>query len=441
MKLNWWKIGGVMFFTCFPVFVLGQAQYQVLYSFGADGFLNSGSSIDGGSPNEGLIFDRAGNIYGTTEEGGPVSCSTGYGCGTVFELSPQPGGGWAQTVLFNFCTSTGDPKTCPEGAYPLVGLLMDKAGNLYGTTDQGGTGFGVVFELSPPSAPGAAWTQTILFTAVCCGGGLYPDNQLTMDSSGNLYGTSSGGGVLGAGNVFELSPPGGQGGEWTQTVLYTFCQSGEPCTDGQDPAGGVVFDRAGNLYGATTLGGANSNGVIFELSPGGNGGWTETVLYTFDSSGQRGELPVGDVALDSEGNIYGSAFAGGQERVKYCDDWTKHCGGIFRLLKNANWKEQFFPFSGFNGGAPIASVYLDEPNRIAYGVTELGGAQAQGAVYGLTESSETLLYSFCSLPNCADGWEPGEGGALVKRGGNLYGTAQGGGTYGYGPGVVFEITQ
>jgi uncharacterized repeat protein (TIGR03803 family) len=423
---------------CLPTGAFGQAQYRVLYSFGAEGFLDTGGSIDGDFPNQGLIFDHSGNIYGTTEEGGPVPCENGYGCGTVFELSPQPGG-WGHSVLFNFCTTTGNPETCPEGAYPQAGLLLDKAGNLYGTTDQGGNGFGVVFELSPPLTPGTAWTETVLYAPVCCsGGGLYPDSQLTMDGSGNLYGANGAGGIIGGGNIFELSPPDTQGGEWTVTVLYTFCQL-QDCTDGFEPAGGVVFDRAGNLYGATRGGGASSNGTVFELSQGDGGQWMESVLYSFSASGQGGAFPSGNLTLDSEGNIYGPAFSGGLISSKYCDDWTKHCGGIFRLLKNANWEERFFPFDGLDGGVPLASVYLDEQKRVSYSVTELGGTQAQGTVFEISESGETVIYNFCSQPSCADGSQPAGGGGLAEMGGNLYGTAQAGGAYGYGPGVVFEI--
>jgi len=402
--------------------------------------LSTGGSIDGATPNQGLVSDSSGNLYGTTEEGGSVPCATGYGCGTVFELSPLTGGGWEQTVLFNFCTSTSNPKTCSEGAYPESSLLIDKKGNLYGGTNQGGIGYGVVFELSPPSVQGGSWTQAVLFTASDVNAGLYPDSQLIIDGKGNLYGTNGAGGILGGGNVFELSPPTAQGGPWTETILYTFCQVGPFCSDGQSPAGGVVFDREGNLYGATGLGGANSNGVVFELSPSQSGEWTEAVLYTFSASGQGGSLPDGSLTLDNAGNLYGVTFAGGIQYKKYCDDWTKHCGAVFRLLKKANWKEQFFQFHGFDGGVPQATPYLNETSGVVFGTTELGGTQALGTIYEINGTSETVLYNFCSQANCADGAQPGSGGSLVNIGGKLYGTTWSGGGNGYGPGTVFEFT-
>jgi hypothetical protein len=123
----------VVILACGAVF--GQAQYKVLYNFGAEGFLDTGGSLDGGAPNQGLVFDRAGNIFGTTAEGGTTICNTGYGCGTIFELIPTSNGGWIQTVLYSFCASTGDPYTCPDGAYPQNGLTIDAAGNLYGTSE------------------------------------------------------------------------------------------------------------------------------------------------------------------------------------------------------------------------------------------------------------------------------------------------------------------
>jgi uncharacterized repeat protein (TIGR03803 family) len=259
-----------------------------------------------------------------------------------------------------------------------------------------------------------------------------------MDALGNLYATS-GGGDYNRGYVFELSPPASSGGDWTPTTLYNFCPN-TGCPDGEAPSAGVTFDAAGNLYGTTYEGGTGNAGVVYQLSPDGLGAWTETVLHSFASSGGHGFGPVSALTLDGAGNIYGTTFAGGMRNHRYCNDWTHSCGGVFRLLKNAGWAEQFFKFDGQNGGVPLDGVYLDAATKSVYGTTELGGAKGKGTLYRLQETGETVLYSFCSLAHCADGSEPASGGSLIPAGGKLYGTASSGGIYGYGPGVVFEIT-
>lgn len=210
----------VVILTC--GFALGQAQYKVLWSFGA----NQGIA-DGLYANAGLVIDSAGNLYGTSAEGGVVGGTCYGGCGTLFEISPSTNGVWNETVLFDFCTSTLNPETCPEGAYPRSGLIFDKAGNLYGTAQVGTNSSGNVFELSPPSKQGGNWIQTVLWSARGLNG------QLTFDNSGNLYGTTDEAGAYGLGSAFELSPPSLPGGTWTPTTLYSFCPGGFPdCPDG-----------------------------------------------------------------------------------------------------------------------------------------------------------------------------------------------------------------
>jgi uncharacterized repeat protein (TIGR03803 family) len=255
----------------------GQTQYKVLWSFG------SGPN-DGGGPVGSLIFDHSGNLYGTTEGGGTNMN------GTVFELSPNADGSWTESILYSFCALTG----CVDGSEPVAGLAFDSAENLYGTTLGGGANScnsrlgscGTVFELSPTSSPGGPWTETVLYS-FCPGGsdggcpdGAEPASQLTIDASGNLYGTTTVGGtnIIG-GTVFELSR---SNGGWTHSVLYNFCANGQNhiCPDGSDPLAGVTFDSAGNLYGTTRFGGAmksSGNGTVYKLSLGSNG-WTETLL-------------------------------------------------------------------------------------------------------------------------------------------------------------------
>jgi uncharacterized repeat protein (TIGR03803 family) len=204
-------------------FAVGQAQYRVLYSL-------AGGPSDGANPVGSLVFDSVGNLYGTTSGGGASSspaCAE-FGCGTVFELPPRSNGTWSESVLYSFCSKFSEPN-CQDGSFPEAGLILDASGNLYGMTSKGGgrpcpldtEGCGTVFELSPPSSEGATWKHSTLyrFCAVeeggVCKDGDYPQSQLTLDSSGNLYGTTSRGGTghggesnLKGGTVFKLSPSG-----------------------------------------------------------------------------------------------------------------------------------------------------------------------------------------------------------------------------------------
>ena len=400
---------------------MGQAQYNVLYTFGANG-----GSSDGNGPNEGLVHDGSGNIYGTTLYGGTAGGYCDQGCGTVFELSPGLNGTRTETVIYSFCTSTGNPDTCPEGAYLTSGLVIDDAGNLYGDTSAGGP-IGVVFQLSPPTVSGGSWTETVLASIIATG-------QLTRDSSGNLYGTAPTGGQYRLGAVFELSPPSVAGEAWAETLLYSFCPSGNPfdCPGGSAPQQGVVFDSSGNLYGSTEGGqGLGQGFMVYELSPSLSGQWTETVLRDFKSQ-YRG---FSGLTLDPAGNLYGTVPSGGVTNRQYCDPT---CGLVARLLKDSGWKLQVLEFGGPNGGRPFSGLDIDANTGIAYGTTELGGAQMKGTVFQVKGQTELVVYSFCSQANCADGSLPGTGGSLVSVDGKLYGTTGEGGSFDQG--VVFEVT-
>ncbi|MGA8878486.1 MAG: choice-of-anchor tandem repeat GloVer-containing protein [Candidatus Korobacteraceae bacterium] len=278
---------------------------KVLYSFG--------NGTDGQDPIAGVIMDGAGNLYGTTAEGGIYNnCYDGLSCGTVFELSPQAGGGWTEKVLYSFGDGT-------DGQNPWSGLIMDRVGNLYGTTAQGGIynncyeglACGTVFELSPQG--GGVWTETVLHSFGNGTDGQRPLVGVVMDGNGNLYGTTDSGGLYnncdygfgaGCGTVFKLSPM--VGGGWAETVLHNFGNG----MDGQNPDACLIFDGAGNLYGTTTSGGVNSLGTVFELSPAAGGDWMETVLHSF-GNGTDGVLPYAGVTLDASGNIYGTTSGGG----------------------------------------------------------------------------------------------------------------------------------
>ncbi len=354
-------------------FVFGQ-QYKVLYSF-------TGAQIgDGAYPVSNLVFDRSGNLYGTTWFGGSdaTGCGTYLGCGTVFKLSPNPDGTWTETVLYNFCGDVVNSQ-CLDGLGPEAGLIFDAKGNLYGTTNGGGTyGLGTVFELSPPSPPGGAWTEAVLYS-FCpnngnynCLDGAVPLSQLTLDAAGNLYGTTSTGGTGGTsggccygGTVFELSP--GPSG-WTETVLYNFCAAGHDniCPDGVAPQAGVTFDKLGNLYGTTELGGSSQSrggGTVFKLSPGSSG-WTETVLKAGSIFGSG--APLGTVSFDPLGSLYTTFSAGGEHDA----------GGMFRLTSRGGTTG--FSFNYADGEAPTAGVLIDVKHAALYGTTEIRRRQQRG---------------------------------------------------------------
>lgn len=396
-------------------FALGQAQEKVVWSFGASG--------DGSVPTGKPVFDRAGNLYGTTFDGGWSNF------GTVYELSPTDNG-WNETILYSFCSQLN----CPDGHTPWAGLIWDKSGNLYGTTEYGGTGNGgTVFELSPPPAPGGPWTLTTLWDFNNDANGAVPFGRLTWDAYGNLYGTTSAGGEGNCGTVFELSPV---SGGWNEQAVHTFSWSGDGCT----PYAGVTFDKHGNLFGTTARGGVitcndgEGCGSVFELSQNPNQTWTETMLLLFD--GSNGESPWGEVNFDTIGNLY-STFSLSPNCI--------YCGGAFKIsTAGGEWRYSPFFFDGQDGGNPLAGLLLDMHDRSAYGTASLGGhgnachnTDGCGTVFTIQSGKEIVLYNFCSQPNCTDGSVPFS--ALSTDGkGHLYGTTQMGGTYGLG--VVFEIT-
>jgi len=277
----------------------------------------------GWGPFGGLILDSAGNLYGATFSGGYGDCDeVGDGCGTVFEASPRENGRWAVKFPYAFDGS--------DGAVPVGSLLFDAAGNLYGSSQYGGPtqdcsepylGCGTVFKLT--RGEGGTWTLRNLHYF---GGGKYgsvPNGNLIVDSAGNLYGTTQFGGsgncphggyFPGCGVVFELIHA---GGKWTYKVLHEFENNGR---DGYYPYGGLVFDKAGNLYGTTSSGGAGGAscfanydgcGVVFEVTPGTNGKWTERIVHSFKNDGKDGIEPMAGLVIDGAGNLYGTTYVGG----------------------------------------------------------------------------------------------------------------------------------
>jgi uncharacterized repeat protein (TIGR03803 family) len=396
--------------------------------------LHSFDSTDGANPNAGLVFDNSGNLYGTTWDGGNsgYECNT---CGTVFELTPSADGGWAETVLYKFCSLTD----CTDGSYPSATLIFDAAGNLYGTTAFGGAyGWGTVFELTPKH--GGGWTEKVLhsFTGP---DGAYPGGGLIFDAAGNLYGTTSNGGIYACGlsecgTVFELTPT--ASGGWTEQVLHNFSNS----PDGAGPGGALIFDAAGNLYGPTGGGGTYGVGTVFELTPTGRvGSWTEKVLYSFSNS-PDGAGPGGALIFDAGGNLYGTTGSGG----------TYGKGSVFELTPTPEegWTEKVLHSfgNGTDGVAPDAGVIFDTIGNL-YGTTQMGGTcQYQGGagcgtVFELMPTrggdwTEMVLYNFCTQTNCLDGMNS-YAGLIFDAAGNLYGTTMYGGAN-FADGTVFELT-
>ena len=320
---------------------------KVLHSFISNG-------KDGDGPFAGVVLDAAGNLYGTTVGGGVDDN------GTVFELSPKAGGGWTENVLHNFNAKDGD------GAGPSASLLLDAAGNLYGTTVGGGNGFGMVFELSPKE--GGDWTETIPYN--------FPSvnpsySGLVLDDAGNLYCTLQFGG-LGAGAVFELSPEEG----WRETFMHGFEDRGK---GGSEPTAGMIFDQAGNLYGTTFSGGTEKGGVVFELVPTGDGGWKEKVLHNFSRNGPGGRFPFAGLILDAAGNLYGTTEGGG----------PSDAGTVFKLTRSGDgvWTETtlyaFQHRGGEDGHFPYGGLVFDSAGNL-YGTTTEGGTDGQGTVFEIT---------------------------------------------------------
>jgi uncharacterized repeat protein (TIGR03803 family) len=421
----------------FSLAVRAQAQTEtLLYSFG-------GFTGDGATPNSALIFDSAGNLYGTTQAGG-IGCPN-QGCGTVFQLAPASGGGWTESVLYQF---TGGS----DGSGPHGRLVMDAAGNLYGTTARGGVsctiagtqGCGVVFELSPSST--GTWTETVLYDFTGGNDGAGPLAGLVFDASGSLYGTTSYGGhsfgFLTAGAVFQLVPT---SSGWQENSIYTFHGP-----DGAQPASTLAFDAAGILYGTTQEGGSticsSGCGVVFKLTPTSSGPWNEKIAHYFTNT--NGAIPYAGVTFDSAGNMYGTTLYGGI--LGLC--FKSGCGTVFELSPNptGGWHQvRTFKFVESNGYNPYAGVTLDASGNV-YGTTLFGGdlttcgdKDGCGVAYKLAPTStgwsQTLLHVFATTTT--DGDRPA-GEVILDAAGNLYGTTQYGGNLLNlsTMGTVYEIT-
>jgi uncharacterized repeat protein (TIGR03803 family) len=370
---------------------------------------------DGGLPYAALV-DANGVLYGTTLVGGAGACTMNYepvGCGIVFKVI-----GKKETVLYSF-------KGEPDGLFPTGGLVRDKSGKLYGTTPEGGAyGYGTVFKI-------AGTKETVLYSFKGVPDGAYPSGTLVQDAAGNFYGvTGNGGANGGGGTVFKVDAKG------NETVLYSFCSKNQSgiCVDGQFPVdnGGLIMDASGNLYGTTTSGGIpptgyGDAGTVFKLDMSGN----ETVLYSFCSEVNcaDGANPEGGLVMDAEGNLYGTTEFGGSASDGPGVAFKLYTSGQQTVLHTFCSEEECA-----DGGGPVAGLIMD----------------AKGSLYGTSDStvfeldasgSFSVLHTFTGIPGPV---EP-VGGLVMDAKGNLYGTTSQGGTGNcnplefYGCGVVFKI--
>jgi uncharacterized repeat protein (TIGR03803 family) len=401
------------------------AQVSVLYNFAADPI--SAEDCPGFGLPAAPIFDGKGNLYGT--------CNGITGGGVVYELTPNATVPWTRTLVYDNGLNLGNPNNS---------LIFDSKGNLYGTDNSGGDyGRGSVFELSPPAVAGAVWTYTRLYSFLNTGtDGQYPSGGVIFDGKGNLYGTTNTGGTNGTGTVFELLAPAVAGGVWTEQILYNFGVSGGG--DGANPKNeALVFDTHGNLYGETYGGGTNpgSKGIAFELMPQPEGSWTEVLMHTFAEPGSAdGQHPAGSLIIDKNGNVYGvtssgTGFSTGSYGVVY--ELSPAAGGTWTetILHN-------FTGQPLDGSTPMAGLVMDSNGNL-FGTTDSGGANGfDGAIYELSPNGSTwienILFSFQGAGVDTLGYVP-QTSLTLDSTGNLYGvTSEGGVVGGTGSGAVYE---
>jgi hypothetical protein len=381
-------------------------HYKALYTF------DPSAQHPGTDPTTAMVSDAAGNLYGT--DGGNIK----GGGGAVYQLLRQ-GHKYIYHEIKVFHNN--------DGATPVGRLVIDAAGNLYGTTRAGGANprYGTIYELSPADG-GKQWNLTTLYNFTSES---YGSSGLVMDASGNLFGANFYGGANHLGTLFELSPA--RTGPWTYKVIHDFTSA-----EGGDPNTQLVLDSSGNLYGGLyTVDGTYSG--IFELSPGPDGAWTESNLHTFDGA-TDGAQPSGPLVFDPAGNLYGSNSAGGQYGAGTAFELTPIAGGwnfsVIHAFGQSYLTDGYYPEGG---------VILDSKGNL-YGVTNAVGPTA-GNVFELSPSAdgqwtETILYSFTDK---ADGGYP-VAGLFRNSAGDLFGSVQEGGIVipalcPLGCGVIFEL--
>jgi len=393
---------------------------------------------DGLNPENALLRDAGGNLYGTSQ-GGKA------GQGVLFRITAS---GEFQT-LHSFCSA----KNCADGATPMGAPIIDGDGNLYGVTLGGGrNGGGTVYELSPTDKSWKLHTLYDFCSASGCSDGSGPAAGLTYagaqtgvpyDGSSPLFGTTADGGANGMGVAYELTV---KKGVRKETVIHDFCsQSG--CADGENPAAAMIVDANGHLFGTTPHGGGGSSlGVVFELSKQSKG-YAETVLYTFCPTGgacSDGQIPDGPLVQDAQGNLFGTAFAGGPTSVGG--------GAIFKVVPQGTDSNETVVY-GFcsqtsgseclDGTGPTGPLAIDDAGDL-FGTTEAGGDYSQGGsgggtIFEITGATQKVLHKFCAKASCPDGSSPFNSGVVIDGSGDLYGTTYAGGRYANG--TVFKLAR
>jgi uncharacterized repeat protein (TIGR03803 family) len=395
------------------------AEFSTIYDFGA-------KFEEGNTPNGRLIMDASGKLYGVTINGG-ITTDDGLGHGVVFMLVPEgaaSGGTYQYHVLHKFA---GGPS---EGARPVGGLSMDSAGNLYGTTAGGGSGWtGTVFKLTN-SGDGYQFTNLYQFSAISGGSstnsdGAGPTSHLTMDSTGNLFGTTSAGGINGGGTVFKLTKQ--PGGGYAFANLHNF---GAP-QGYDDTTGPLTMDASGNLYGLKAAGGEYASGELFALYVQGNAAYAYASLYSFPLIDYVRALPYGSLAMDKSGNLFGTTSGGGRNLSGTVFEYSTSTGGTPTTLYDFN-------DSGQGGFSPYAGVILDSAGNL-FGTVDYS-TPGYGAVYKLVNNGNGT-YTYATLFEFTESKRQGNApqNTLVADAlGHLFGTTYEGGTY--DGGVAFRIT-
>ena len=368
--------------------------YQVIHNF-----TNQGT--DGATPYGGPIFDRFGNLVGTTYLGGT------YGSGSVYKLS-RHGSSWTYTSLYSL-------KGITDGAGPAFGsLAIGPKGSLFATTEGGGY-LGTAFEVCPAS--NCKSRETVVHSFGHGTDGIEPIGGLAFDAAGNFYGTTLLGGTLANGTVFQGT---WSGTGWIVRQIYDF---GASSTDAVNAVAGVTIDPQGNLYGTTSFGGTFGVGAIYKLTPSGSG-WTESILYNFQGT-DDGQNPVGGVILDQAGNLYGTTFDGG----------TNGGGTVYELSPSGTFNVLYSFVGGYGG--PYNKLTFDAQGNL-YGFTNAEGLYGFGSIFKLSPgTSGWTLTDLHDFTNGTDGGLP-YGSVAVDTNGNVFGTAVTGGSDNQG--VLFEIT-
>jgi uncharacterized repeat protein (TIGR03803 family) len=398
-------------------------KFKVIHSFCA-----KRDCTDGYFPTAPVVMDRSGNFFGTTS------------ARTAYELENVGDGTYNFKTIFDFSSTPNNG-----------GLVVDTAGNLYGFAGQF---FKLSYGFGSHHNKWNLTAQEISCSQENCG--TAPVGTLTYagqssgtpyDGSSALYGVMQGGGTNNTGLVYQLTPNGGN--SWTETVLYNFCsEGGNTCADGAFPAGGVMLDSSGNLYGTTTIGGAGPNaGIVYRLSNQG-GEWTESILYNFCAQKRcsDGNYPVGSLTFDASGNLFGTTNFGGKNNC------NQGCGVLYELSPaGGDWQEvvlhAFCAKSDCADGSKPIGPPVVASNGGLFGTTQYGGGNdiddsrnGGGVAYQYENNTYKVLHSFCALPSCADGEYP-NGNLSQDTYGKLIGTALDGGKFGDQEegGVVFSV--